>query len=75
MIDLRLTNQQAFALCDLVRFACQQGHLKPEEPLAQIWKKLKEHEETVVCPWCGERPATRKGLCRACRTKENRYAC
>lgn len=72
MIDLRLSNQQAYDLHDLLRYVCRQGKLGPEEPLEQVRKKLLERGADVLCEVCGERPAERNQRCQKCEMRKRR---
>lgn len=74
MIDLPLSNKQAFALYDYIRFGCQQGKLGPEEPLEQIRRKLLKLGADALCELCGERPAERNQRCQRCNMRERRSA-
>lgn len=66
MIDVKMTNREAFELYDLLRFACQFGKAQRGSPLDNLRLKLRERADEIVCPRCGEKPITRKGFCAAC---------
>lgn len=65
MIDLPLTNQQAFDLRDHLRSASQWGKLRPGDSLYDIWKRLDALDE-ILCKVCVERPAEKAGKCNRC---------
>lgn len=72
MIDLRLTNQQAFDLYDLLRFACQFGKVERGSGLDEVRMKLRDQADDIICPHCGEKPIRRKGLCASCAMQVRR---
>lgn len=72
MIELPLSNKQAYALYDLLRFACRQGKLSPDEPLEQVRQKLRKLGADAMCEVCGERPAERNQRCQRCNMRERR---
>ena len=72
MIDLPLSNKQAYALYDVLRYVCQQGKLSPEEPLEQVRVKLRKLGAEAMCQECCERPAERNQRCQRCEMRRRR---
>ena len=77
--SLTLTNEEVEALWELVRFVLHPQRVQrstPDDPdtkaLRSLSAKIRKIANEVLCGWCGERPATKRGLCSRCYMAQRR---